>query len=310
MISIFHTNCSLHDENEVDPQDVIDAISTLSPKQKLCIDLPHPGEGPDFFLNWAREELEEAGNVNDLNTRLRKYYNAAVYARGAVECLIDWYLSNRLLNFTIPAMSGVAQKLHALDAENLLGISFPLFNDIVFGPRNKGVHKFELVEEKEAKRAYELAKLTIGSCVHRVRPSEAPVFYGDLVTYSGVCQVAKKLRRENWSKIEHAFYFESIGDVGSCGVLVDRGYQDGKISILENIGNGRMISRYSRLRDKFKPDQIRGVFEHLERNKPKALQYSEEDLRHLIDVLMPDHRQPFIRTSTSFHRARQKKPAT
>jgi hypothetical protein len=75
-------------------------------------------------------------------------------------------------------MSGAAQKLDALDAEKLLGITFSLFNDIVFEPRNRGVHKFELVEEKEAKHAYELANLTIGNCVHRVHPSEAPLFYG------------------------------------------------------------------------------------------------------------------------------------
>lgn len=173
-MKIFASSIKLVAENEVDPQDIIDAISTIKPEHKLSTQIPAPGQGPNWFLDWANEELLEAKGAKDEPTALRKFYNAAVYSKGAVECLIDWYLSKLLLNFTIPPFAGIAQKLAALDSENLLSISFSLFSDIVFEPRNRGIHRFELVEEKEAVHGYELARLTVKNCVHQVRPSDAP----------------------------------------------------------------------------------------------------------------------------------------
>jgi hypothetical protein len=297
MVSMFISSCQLEAEREVDAQDVLDAISTISPKKKLCADFLYPGQGPDFFLNWANEELGEAATANNDEIRLRKYYNATVYARGSVECLIDWYLSNRLLNFTISPMAGAAQKLEALDAENLLGINFSLFNDIVFEPRNRGVHKFELVEEKEAKHAYELAMLTIRNCVHRVSPAVAPIFYGELMTYSGIEQVAEKMPERTFGNVEHVFYFEGIGKVGDHGVLIDRTHQEGRIAVWDNIGDGKYCSRFSRIRNRFTSSQIRDIFALLEDQRPKTLQYSEGDLRCVLDVLLPERPDRYMRKS-------------
>jgi hypothetical protein len=220
-VKIFVSVAALKTESEIEPQDLVDAISTLSPQKKVCVNLPHPGKGPEFFLNWAHDELCEAATSPDNQTKLRKYYNAAVLARSSVECLIDWYLSNRLLNFTIAALSGAAQKLEALDSERLLGISFSLFNKIVFEPRNRGVHKFELVEDNEASYAYELAMLTIRNCVHHLSPADAPVFYGDIISCSGVDEVSKKMPNRSFTNIEDAFYFEGIGNTGDHGVIID-----------------------------------------------------------------------------------------
>ncbi len=177
-------------------------------------------------------------------------------------------------------------------------------NDIVFEPRNRGIHKFELVEEKEAKHAYELAMLTIRNCVHRVPPADAPIFYGNLSTYSGIEEVATKIPREEWFRpiIEHAFYFEGIGDVGDHGVLIERTRQ--RLSVLENVGDGKLTSRFSKLRNKFTSSQIREIFEHLENGKPKALEYSEDDLRHVFDVLMPDGREQYTQTIAKPRRKR------
>jgi hypothetical protein len=170
-LKLFGKNFEIKNEEAVTAQDIVDAVETLSFTKKLSIQTDPPGKGPTFFLEWARQELQEASAADDQNVKYRKSYNASVYSKGAVECLVDWFLSRFLLQHTISPMAGIAQKLEALDSENLLGISFSLFNDIVFVPRNRGIHKFELIEEQEAKHGYELANLTIKNCVNTVSPS-------------------------------------------------------------------------------------------------------------------------------------------
>jgi hypothetical protein len=290
-IGIFVSATALTDEQEVEPQALLDAISTLSPTKKVCVNLPYPGEGPEFFLNWARAELDEAATAKDYAIKLRKYYNAAVLARSSVECLLDWYLSNRLLNFTIAPFAGAAQKLEALDSEKLLGISFSLFNEIVFEPRNRGVHKFELVDEKEANHAYDLANLTIGNCVHRVSPENAPLLYGNIISFSGVDEVSKKMPENSFKDVTDAFYFGGIGTVGDHGVLLDRTHKDGKVSVLENLGDQKTASRYCVVRNKLTSSDIRNIFQHLERNSPQTVVYRQDDLRHILEVLIPTSRE-------------------
>lgn len=286
---VFASSVSIDGETQVEPQDIIDALETLDLKEKLSIPLPAPGQGPDFFLGWAREELREADAASDENSKLRKYYNAAVYSKGAVECLIDWYIEKLLLNFTIPQFAGTAQKLEALNSEDLLGISFSLFNDIVFEPRNRGIHKFEFVEEKEAKHGYELARLTVKNCVHHVSPSDAAVFYGKIVAHKGD-EAFEKLGR-SYSGGE-AFYFESIGQQGDHAVLLDRTTKEGRISILEATEGGKIQSRYCNVRGKFSSEQIRTIFSLLDRAKPKTIAaLDEHELHHVLNTLLPEGRE-------------------
>lgn len=245
-LKLFITSFNIKSEQDVTGQDIIDAIDTLKFDTKLDVQIPPPGKGPQFFLDWAKEEIEEASLSKERLTKYRKYYNASVYSKGAVECLVDWFMSRYLLQYTISPMAGIAQKLEALDSENLLGVSFSLFNDIVFEPRNRGIHKFELVEEQEAKHGFELANLTIKNCVNTVSPSIAAVFYGTLETYRG--KEALEKTGHDSSKEFDPFYFSGIGSAGSHGVLIDRDHDGGKISILSSIGTGEVEARTCRIR--------------------------------------------------------------
>lgn len=286
-IKIFASNISLKKEEAVDAQDILDAIDTLAPATKLEIKIPFPGKGPDFFLNWAKCELDEAAVVSDEDAKYRKYYNASVYSKGAVECLVDWFLSKYLLQNTISPMAGIAKKLDALDSPNLLGISFSLFNDIVFEPRNRGIHRFELVEEQEARHGFELANLTVKNCVNTVSPSVAPLYYGNIEFYEGG-QALEKIEK-NMSNDMDAFYFAGIGEAGSVGVLVDRDIKGGKISVITSLGDGGVESRYCKIRGNFTPEQLRQIFTQLESAKPKAISLENKDnLRHVLESFMPD----------------------
>lgn len=289
-MKIFASNFSVKDEVTVDAQDILDAVETISPAEKLEIQIPFPGKGPDFFLNWAKCELDEASTLSDEDSKNRKYYNASVYSKGAVECLVDWFLSKYLLQNTISPMAGIAQKLEALDSQNLLGISFSLFNDIVFEPRNRGIHRFELVEEQEAKHGYELAHLTIKNCVNTVSPSTAPLYYGSVELYEGN-EALKRIER-GISKDMEAFYFAGIGEAGTVGVLVDRECNGGKISILTSLGDGDVESRSCKIRGNFSSEQLRHVFTTLESKKPKGVSLGNQDnMRHLLESFFPERKR-------------------
>lgn len=286
-IKIYASSFNLKKEDSVDAQDIVDAIGTLKPAMKLEVEIPFPGKGPDFFLDWAKCELDEADVSEDDDTRNRKYYNASVYSKAAVECLVDWFLSKYLLQHTISSMSGISQKLGALDSQNLLGISFSLFKDVVFEPRNRGVHRFELVEEKEARHGYELAHLTVKNCVHTVSPSIAPLYYGELEFYEGA-EALKKIEK-NVSDDMDAFYFAGIGNPGSVGVLVDRESDGGKISVVTSLGDGEVESRCCKIRGNFTPEQLRQIFTQLENAKPKEIYFEKRDnMRHVVESLMPN----------------------
>lgn len=289
-MKLFASNFNIQKEEEVEVQDILDAVETLAPINKLEVKIPFPGKGPDFFLSWAKCELDEAQATEDEDSKYRKYYNTSVYSKGAVECLIDWFLSKYLLQNTISPMAGIAQKLEALDSPNLLGISFSLFNDVVFEPRNRGIHRFDLVEEKEAKHGYELANLTVKNCVNTISPSKSPLYYGNLEFYEGN-EALEKIERKV-SKDMDAFYFAGIGKKGSVGVLVDREFSGGKISILTSLGEGEIESRYCTIRGNFTSEQLRQVFTRLETCKPKPISINNDDnMRHLLESLLPDKKR-------------------
>lgn len=295
-MKLFASSFEIKKDECVDAQDILDGIETMSPPEKLEINIPFPGKGPDFFLKWAKDEIEEALAAEDNDVKNRKYYNASVYSKGAVECLIDWYLSKYLLQNTIQSMAGIAQKLDALDSPNLLGISFSLFNDIVFEPRNRGIHRFELVEEQEAKHGYELANLTVKNCVNTISPSNSPLYYGELLFYEGK-DALERLEKKISDDMD-AFYFAGIGESGSVGVLIDRESDGGKVSILTSIGEGEVESRSCKIRGNFTSEQLRSIFTKLESSKPKARTLkSQDNLRHVIEALIPNNKRLTRRSS-------------
>jgi len=277
------TSININDETEISAQDMIGGIKTLSFKNKLSLSLPFPGKGPDFFLNWASEELKEAAQSADDLMKSRKYYNAAVYSKGSIECLVDWYLQRMMLNFSIPAYAGMAQKLEALDSDNLLGISFSLFSDIVFEPRNRGIHQYELVDQKEAKNGFELANLTIKNCVYKVPPQIAPFFYGNLK----FCRGTEAIEKTNFgTNPNETFYFENIGDPGEFAVLLDRNAENGKISLLEVMPDHTIESRCTSAK-KFNTSQLREIFTLLESGKPTEISgLSGRELQIITETLL------------------------
>lgn len=277
------TRVGISKETEVEPEDIIGAVQTLKPTNKIVRELPSPGKGPEFFLNWAKKELEEAEGA-DAEIRARKFYNSVVYSKCAVECLVDWYLGGKMLNLTISQTAGAAQKLEALDSDNMLGISFGLFNDVVFEPRNRGIHKFELVEEKEARHSYELANLTVTNCQNTVSPSCSSIFYGDLEFARDAEALEKSERKLNHSENTTAFYLGGIGASGACAVYFDRSISAGRVVVMRSLGDGEIEQEYCNIKSKFSSEQLRKVYELLEENKPKKTELKKNELETVIET--------------------------
>lgn len=161
----------------------------------------------------------------------------------------------------------------------------------MFEPRNRGVHKFELVEEKEAKHGYELAHLTVKNCVHHVSPGDAAIFYGSIVAHKGDAAADKLGRKAAGTDV---FYFEGIGEKGEHAVLLDRNVRDGKIAVWSVQENGRIEVRCCKIRNRFSSEQIRHVFGLLERSKPKEIAgLDEHELDYVLRTLFPESRGRF-----------------
>ena len=167
---------------EVKPEDLRDAVRTLSFDKKIVGSVRAPGLGPAGVLEWAQAELAEATapSVGAEGVAQRKAFTATVICKMAVECLLDWYLESSYLGFTLRPHAGAEEKLDALDAEGLLSTGTSLFRDVLFEPRNRAVHEYQGVDLKSARHAYQLARLFVRNAQHTYSPERSNIYYGPL----------------------------------------------------------------------------------------------------------------------------------
>lgn len=268
---------------QIEPEDFQDSVATLNFAHKIGVKVAAPGLGPTNLLEWANAELAEAQNAPTVNGPLaqRKSLTATILAKTAVECLIDWYLNSTYLEFTLRAHANTEEKLDALNAESFLSVGTSLFREVLFQPRNRAIHNYEVVELKSAQHAVELARLFITNAQRVHDPSLSNVYYGSLefargkeaLRMSGISPKAMK----NFKKI---FYFGGIGAPGQYGVFLSRSGVP-RITILESCGDNT-VNMCSVLLNKFKPSMLREIFNKLESGKPQAYEFEPEELRHII----------------------------
>lgn len=270
---------------QVAPEDILDAVRTLRPRDVLLVDNPYPGEGPDHFLQWARAELEEAEVAADEPMKTRKSFNAVVQAKCAFECLIDWYLSKYLLDLTVGTHAGLVRKLQALEADERLGVGVTLFTDIIAEPRNEAIHRYELVSPVEARRAYELANLSIRNCRNTDSPSRAPVFFGQLDFLRNREAFAGFWPNRPVPEDQTAFYFRGIGDAGEFAVFFDRNDRDTRVALFESLGTGEVTARFCPISGHFSSEQIRDLLALLEASNPAPVTLEERELDTVLGAM-------------------------
>lgn len=278
------TQFAIVSATEVSPNDIMDGVRTLTPASRVQVDIPAPGQGPDFFVDWCKAELAEAEAAEEGPDKARKSFNVAVLAKCAVECLVDWYLSRHLLDLTIGRTAGLVQKLEALNAEELLGIGLSLFDDNLFGPRNTAIHNYEPVSFEQAKKAYQLANLTVRNCKTAVPPSVGPVFYGNLdIARDGDVQqyTDKELKLGDGST---AFYFGGFTNDERTGVFIHRNGRASRVALLTENDDGTEV-RYT-LAKKFSPDEMREMIAHLESASPATVELSADEGETVFDSIL------------------------
>jgi hypothetical protein len=282
--------------SKVEATDILDAVRTLRFASVLEVDSPAPGEGPAQFLEWAREEVEEAEAAPGSAAADRKAFNAAVQAKCAFECLIDWYLGKYLLDVALPPYVGLVRKLEALRADQRLGVGLALFSDVIAGPRNEAIHRYELVEVIEARRAYELAKLAIRNCCSTDNPERVPVFFGTLEFSRDQEAASLVWPKRSLGPDETAFYFQSVGKPGEFSVYFDRNDADTRIAVFEALKNGDIEARYCPVRSGFSPEQVNELFDILAASAPKPLMLKDREVEAVIGAL--SGRSPFSGAKT------------
>src|SRR5882724_1790353 len=252
MVRMFTLRLGVLGRTEVKPEDLRDAIATLSFAKKIEVPIPAPGLGPAALLDWAGAELAESAAATVPGDRDRKAFTATIISKMAVECLLDWYLDSSYLGYTLRNHAGTEEKLDALDAEGLLSIGTSLFRDVLFEPRNRAVHSYRRVELKAAKHAYELARLFVRNTQQAHPPGLSNTYYGPLDVSRGEearkgpgTRKAKRPRQKAGWKMQE-FYFGGLGDTGGHGVLLCR-EDTPSIAVLESRGDGAIDIRYARL---------------------------------------------------------------
>jgi hypothetical protein len=279
------TAVAVSSATRVSATDILDAVRTLRFPSVLEVPNPAPGKGPSQFLEWARVEVEEAEAITDVVAAARKAFNVSVQAKCAFECLVDWYLSKYLLDVALPAYAGLAKKLDALRADERLGVGAALFSDVISGPRNDAIHRYELVGVKEARRAYDLAKLAIRNCRNTDNPEKAPVYYGSL-DYARDLEVLDEFLPKRTSDLETtAFYFRSVGKPGDFSVYFDRDGTDSRIAVFESLADGNVDARYCPVKSEFSPEQVNELFEILAASNPVPLTLRDMEVDAVIGAL-------------------------
>lgn len=278
----------------IDPDDLLDAIRTLTPQTKVCIPIPPPGQGPDHFLRWANEELAEAkAGTGDVSAR--KAFNCSILAKCAVECLIDWYLDKYLLNLTLPQYAGTVKKLDALKADERLGMGLSLFSSVMFEPRNDAVHDYEPVDLQLVEKSVQLANLTVKNCVHGEPPGMAPIFYGTVELYQGRASLEKNAERDPKTAVylknpdADGLYLSSIGPLGAVSVVIDRKGANTRVVLVTSDGDrGATDVRFCPIDRTFGTERLQKLFHTLEATGPAVINVTERNIHTVVESLTAD----------------------
>lgn len=276
---------------QINPDDLLDAVRTLTPQTKVCVPLDPPGQGPEHFLRWANDELAEAKAATG-DAAGRKAFNCSVLAKCAVECLIDWYLDKYLLSPTLPQFAGTVKKLDALKADDRLGMGLSLFNSVMFEPRNNAIHDYEPVDLQLVEKSVQLANLTVRNCVHGDPPGIAPVFYGTINLYQGRAAIEKNAERDPKTAVylknpnADGLYLSGIGPKGTVSVVIDRKGPVPRVLLLTADGDRSATDvRFSPIDRMFGTERVQQLVHILESSAPAVISVSERNVQIVLDSI-------------------------
>src|SRR5205823_267371 len=89
----------LHPIVEIEPAqatDILDGLETLRGRSGQGVMIHAPGEGPDSFVNWAVQEVNNAIQATSNEEKKHHCVDALLHARRGLACLVDWYLERDL----------------------------------------------------------------------------------------------------------------------------------------------------------------------------------------------------------------------
>jgi hypothetical protein len=170
----------LHPTVEVEqatPADVLDGLETLEGRSGQGILVTPPGDGPDRFLNWA---LQEVNNARQSTSEEQAHHcvDAVLNARRALACLVDWYLQRDLATLCKDAPGAAKQQVKFLIMRGVIDELTSRVLERAIQKRNTAEHQYISPTLAVAEDTVELLRRTVAAIRTQSPPEYGPWIFG------------------------------------------------------------------------------------------------------------------------------------
>jgi hypothetical protein len=171
---VFHPICSYEDINA---EDFIDGLQTLSGRSASGTLVYPPGNGPDEPLNWSTQEISQA-QFESGTERNRLITNAVINSRRALACLTDWYMSRDMVNLCAQPATTPKQQAEYLTKRGIIDDLTARVLERAIDDRNRVEHDFTPTSLERAEDIVELLRRTMFTLRANSDPSYGPMIFG------------------------------------------------------------------------------------------------------------------------------------
>jgi hypothetical protein len=170
----------LHPTIEIEPatpSDILNGLETLEGRSGEGVLIKPPGDGPDSFLNWA---LQEVNNARQFASEEQKHHcvDAVLNARRALACLVDWYLQRDLAMLCKDAPKIPKQQVKFLIMRGVIDELTSRVLERAIQKRNTAEHQYISPMLAAAEDMVELLRRTISAIRTQSCPEHGPWIFG------------------------------------------------------------------------------------------------------------------------------------
>jgi len=200
------------------PADLPSALGSLPRLQYHYVIQPKVGIGYEIFLQWALNDVAEAGRIASGDECDRASVNAIMNARRALACLVDQYLQRDGFLLCKKPPRSVEDKVAILVARRVLDTLAGQSLERAIKRRNEVEHEYRSIGLSEAQDVVHVVRATIENAVMRASPYHSPALFGSMLGGYGVSEGKPIAWFHGWS--EAAFLMITTVQPAWLGIIV------------------------------------------------------------------------------------------
>jgi hypothetical protein len=162
------------------PADILDGLETVEGPAGHGIFVNPPGDGPDRFLNWALQEVTNAGKCVSEEQK-HHCVDAVLSARRSLACLVDWYLQRDLATLCKDAPETAKQKVKFLIMHGVIDELTSRVPERAIQRRNSAEHQYLSPTLAETEDMVELLRRTVAAICTQSPPEHGPWIFGSFL---------------------------------------------------------------------------------------------------------------------------------